>query len=161
MNPLFMEKWRNIYSKDTKSGLYLHFDKNVHSYVREWLIIYSKWLRKELGFPVKLDVYCMKGARIACYDNSTAYGRIILPDERIRYPWIELACGDFDINDTISPGIQNETDLIMITFTHEIVHYYQYINGFNIDQSRSVEWQASYWAKRIFHYFDSLYDDEE
>ena len=159
MVPFYSQKWKQYYPEDTKRGIYLHFERNIHPYVRDWLIVYTRWLRKEFEYPVCLNIYCQRGKKIICSDGSPAYGIMIAPENRNRKPRIRLACGELNINCQQSKELFEETDYIMISLTHEIVHYFQYINGFDLDRSRGIEWQATYWSRRIFRYFDSLYDE--
>ncbi len=122
--------------------------------------MYAGWLREEFDFPVCLHVYCEYGHKLRCGDGSHAYGVVITDDSRRRYPKIRLACGGFDRDDPVSEIIVDELDGIMLTLTHELIHYFQYINGFDMDRSRSIEMQATYWANRILRHFDSLYDED-
>ena len=156
MNPVFCDNWKGLYPQSIKNGISLHFS-NVHPYVRSWVIIYTKWLRKILCFPVHVNVYCVFGHKIRCCDHSLAYGRIIEPINRVKHPIIYLACGSFLQNDEIDEFMRDETELILYTFSHEIIHYFQYINGYDMT-TKGIEWQATYYGKRLLKTFDSLYD---
>ena len=158
MNPALEKKWQELYPEHTKSGISLHFD-HVHPYVRAWLIIYTGWLRKTYRFPVHVHVRCVYGRKIRCDDHSLAFGRITEPMDRNKKPVIHLACGAFHENDEIDEYMRDETELILYTFSHEIIHYFQYINGYDM-AARGTEWQASYYGKRMLRTFDALYDDE-
>ena len=121
---------------------------------------YAGWLRGEFEFPVPVRVSCERGRKLRCRDVELAFGVLFSPYDRRYRPEIRLACGDFAPDEPITDALCDEEDGIMLSLTHEIVHYFQYINGFDMSRSRSVEWQATYWSKRIFRYFNSLYDEE-
>ena len=156
MNPAFSSRWKELYPDHTKAGISLHFD-HVHPYVRAWLIIYTRWLRETYPFPVHVHVHCVYGRKIRCGDHSLAFARITEPIGRDRHPAIYLACGAFPENREVDEYMRDETELILYSFSHEIIHYFQYINGYDMT-SRSLEWQATYYGKRILRAFDALYD---
>ena len=136
----------------------MHFDKRIHSHVRDWLIVYAGWLRQELVFPIRVHTYCKFGKRILDRSGQSVFGVIHTSDDHSTNPVIWLACGDFSLKEPITDSMEDEIDSIILTFMHELIHYYQYINGFDMDRTKSLEWQATYYAKRIYRRFLSLYD---
>lgn len=94
-------------------------------------------------------------------DNTLAFGRIFEPYNRKYRPDIYLAGGAFQPDAEVDDTIRSETTSIMLTFSHELIHYYQYINGLD-KKIRTLEWQATYYGNRLLRHFDSLgYNDEE
>ena len=164
VNPATMEQWKEIYSPQCRKGLFLHFEREVHDYVRDWLCEYARWLRKNYVFPVRIHVYCRYGDTVPCRYSAPAASVMLMPDDRNCYANIRLACGSFRGDGPVTNGMWDETQGIMYLLTRHIMHYYQFINGrWNVDESgeRILEWQASYYAGRILHRFLDEYDDDD
>lgn len=153
MNPALLSNWESVYPSDFPSGLFLRFDDCVHEYIRDWLCEYARWLRKRFVFPVRVYVYCKYGVKVPCRYSPPAYGVILLPDSRSQYPNIRIACSKYARGEPVTDALDDETGFVMYTFTHEIMHYFQYINGQTGKSDRSLDWQASYYAKKILAAF--------
>lgn len=163
MNPACLEQWKEIYSPNCCSGLFLHFDHDVHGYVRDWLCEYARWLRRTYMFPVRIHVYCRYGDKVPCRDGSLAASVMLIPDARNMYSNIRLACGPFRNGDPVTQEMWEETQLIMYVFTRHVMHYFQFINSrWDPDEKekRTLEWQASYYAKRTLNRFLDEYEDD-
>lgn len=161
MNPAVLTKWKEKYKPcPQKKRLLLHFEPDVHPYVRDWLWEYAHWLRQTYNFPVRVHVYCRVGKKVPCRFSKPAYGVTWVPDDTNMCPNIRLACGLFSPDEPITIEMWIETQAIMFTFTHEIMHYFQGINGICCSSERGLEWQASYYAKKTLRRFFEEYPEE-
>jgi len=161
MNPMDMEEWKNLYPETEKKGISLHFS-NVHEYVRLSIICFIKWLREEVVFPVHVNVYCRYGEKVPCMNGRFAHGKFWFRyNDRNTHPRIYIGCGDFKKDDPVTEHLMDETDLILGTLMHEIIHYFQFINGMDMDR-RGIEQQATYYEKDMMQYFFEMceLDDE-
>ncbi len=158
MNVLISSNWQSVYKNITiPSGLYSRFEKGIHPYIRKTIIFYLQWLREEYHFPIRLNVYCKRGRKIRCRDKDMAYGVIYLPFDRGQLPSIRLACGQYQYDSDITEEMAEETDLILFSLTHEIIHYFQYINNIQLTQ-RGIERQATVYARSIVRNYIKLCD---
>ena len=159
MNILFSNDWHKTYENiPVPHGLYARFEKEIHPFIRTSLIYYLQWLRKEYHFPVRINVYCKSGDKVRCRDKDLAYGVIYLPFDRSKLPSIRLACGNFQHDAPVTKDLMDTTDLILFSLTHEIVHYFQYINNIQLTP-RGMERQATIYSRSIIEYYLSLCDD--
>ena len=164
VNPASMEQWKELYSPKCRSGLFLHFEREVHGYVRDWLCEYARWLRRKYSFPVRIHVYCRFGDLVPCRYSSPAPSVYFIPGDRNCYSNIRLACGSFHDGEPATFEMWEETQRIMYRFSRHIMHYFQFINGrWDPDErgERVLEWQASYYAKRVLEQFLDESDDED
>ena len=89
---------------------------------------FAQWIRKEYYFPLRVPVY-IKGARfIKTMDGDTAVGTFFEPDTFNMEPYIKIATGDYsDLLESI--GRDNAIASILNSISHELTHYFQWING--------------------------------
>ena len=161
MDLFFSNNWQNHYDKSiTKSGLHLHFEKDIHPYIRTSLIYCASWLRTMYPFPVMLNVYCKRVHKVRCRDHSLAFGVIFQPYDRSYYPSVRLACDDYDPQIEADDEIIKESDLILFSFIHEIIHYYQYIQAVDMSE-KGKERQATLRAKKLTNTYLNLCYGEE
>ena len=144
----YVHCWTNI----GISGLRLRFDKQVDPTVRRFCIKFSKWLRNEFEFPIRLTVYVKKNYRIKAKDGDMVVGTCWKPFEYSDYPYIRLATGDYQ-ELVIERGKEQAMWSILATFVHELTHYYQFVNNIELTPV-GEERQASAYVKRILAAYD-------
>lgn len=138
-----------------KIGLRLHFEKDVLAEVREFLIHFTKWLRKEYYFPLRVNVYIKQARRIKANDGELVVGTIWRPADYNAFPYIRLAVGDY-AELVVERGMEGAKWAILHTFAHELTHYFQHINDLRLTFV-GEERQATIYAGYILEeYYDSL-----
>lgn len=105
----------------------MHFDKGVDSCIRLAFQEFRKWLKDNISFPIKINVYITAEYRVFTKDNIKATGIFGTPGTKNKYPYIKLATGDFD-ELAIKIGYYNGMMCILQTFAHEITHYQQWVS---------------------------------
>lgn len=64
MNPWKSEKFNSIYfNSDVRTGIALRFEKGVHKDIKLLFINFTKWLRKNYVFPIRVTVYVKERER--------------------------------------------------------------------------------------------------
>lgn len=158
LNIYRLKKWENILDMNKvglRSGLRLHFDKNVNKDVRSFCIAFASWLRTEFEFPLRVNVYIKGEYRIRAKDGDFVVGTCWRPESYDVLPYIRLATGDYE-ELLIQKGKDQAMWAILHTFAHELTHYYQHINNIQLTQI-GEERQASLYANRILlNYADFL-----
>ncbi len=147
------EKYVSLWKHGNLSGLRLRFDKDVDPNVRAFCTHFAKWLRHEFLFPVRLTVYIKNDYRIRAKDGDLVVGTCWKPLKFSCYPYIKLATGDY-AELTAERGKEQAMWSILITFVHELTHYYQYLNNLELTP-KGEERQASIYVKKILTAYDN------
>ncbi len=137
--------WSEYVDTNRKSGLYLHFEKGVHSSFRKCMIDFAKWLRHFFEFPVAVNVYIKTAEFIYTQEGEPCSALIRQPYDKARNPYIKIATGDI----VHLLGTMQEDDafhFLRISLAHELSHYFQWIKNIeNVD----IERQAKYYGEVI------------
>lgn len=114
-----------------RTGLRLIIDKNVDNDISTACKSFTKWLRREYSFPLRVPVY-IKGTRyVKTMDGDLVVGSFFEPDDFSVEPYIRLATGDYaELLD--SEGKDNAIASILLSLAHELTHYFQWINGLEL-----------------------------
>jgi hypothetical protein len=145
MNPWQCDKWKSIYSNSNcRAGLRLKFDKNVDSEVKRASKEYCNWLRKMYCFPIRVPIYIKLKERIKSMNGEYVTGTFLGPYDKFVEPYIRIAAGDYQ-ELLLKRGKDNALAGILSSITHELTHYFQWVNGFE-QTYRSEEWQATYYS---------------
>ena len=65
MNPWSSKKYKKVYdNSDVRTGIALRFEKGVHSDIKSLFTDFTKWLRKNYCFPIRIVVYIKESETI-------------------------------------------------------------------------------------------------
>lgn len=133
----------------TREGLRLRFN-NIDDIVRSELLNFSKWLRRDLDFPIRVVVYVKNTKQIKNMEGDYVYGTFFGPFDKSLEPYIRVATGDyFDLIQEIGPV--SAIKAILHGFAHEIVHYQQWVMDEDYDE-RKANYRATRLVNRYFEY---------
>jgi hypothetical protein len=110
-----------------KSGLFFRFDPFVQPQVKQCILSFGKWLRKNTEFPKKMIVY-IKNNTVLQSTSGASQGIFYAPYDKNRYPHIKIAVGDFE-QEVSRYGSASVLKSNLNTIAHEIVHYQQWIQN--------------------------------
>ncbi|MBO5396113.1 MAG: hypothetical protein J6A97_04445 [Clostridia bacterium] len=109
-------------------------------------------MRKEFEFPLRVNVYVKGDYRIKAKDGDMVVGTCWKPADFSAYPYIRLATGDY--NELVDErGEDGAMWAILASFSHELTHYYQYINNLQLTLV-GEERQAHAYVNRILEAYD-------
>lgn len=155
MNPWKSEKFNSIYlNSDVRTGIALRFEKGVHKDIKLLFINFTKWLRKNYVFPIRVTVYVKERETITLRNGNVAWGSFRFFDTYDE-PYIKIPTGDY-LKRAETEGKEDASYTILSSLVHELTHYFQWVNQF-IQSDRASEWQANYYRYRII----DLYLDEK
>lgn len=161
MHVWYLQKWRKnsqLNSVIHSKGLRIRIDKEVDSTVHKFCIEFSKWLRKEFEFPLRVNVYIKKDYRIRAKDGDMVVGTFWRPENYNGCPYIRLATGDY-LELVQDRGEEDAMWEILRTFAHELTHYFQYINNLKLTL-RGEERQANAYADYVLDAYYSYIKDK-
>lgn len=114
--------------------------------VKDALIRYAKWLRREYEFPIRVPVYLFPGETIVTQDGDHVAASFFTPYDREEEPFIRIATGDFpELKQT--QGRDNALAAFISSLSHEIVHYFQWIETGEVSE-RGVAKKAESMLRR-------------
>lgn len=149
-----LSKWEKNIPDKVRTGLRLRFDKSVDFEVKRACKEFAKWLRTEYYFPIRLPIYIKNRKKIKALDGEYVYGTFFRPYEYNVEPSIRVAAGDYSDKEK-KWGKDSALIAILHTISHEITHYYQWINDIKLTQI-GEERQASRYASYILdEYFET------
>ena len=117
-----------------------------HPEVRAALIRYAKWFRKTHEFPMKVPVYLYPSETIKMQNGEWVSASFFGPFDKNVSPYIRIATGDY-------PELKKERGrdsalaAFIVSLSHEIVHYYQWINH-GVISERGVTQKANAMLRR-------------
>ena len=133
--------------EERRTGLRLRFDRDVDPEVRAACKAFCGWLRSEYYFPLRVPVYVKRARRVRTMDGDLVCGSFFEPEEYTVEPYIRIASGDYP-ELLASRGRDDALASILSTISHELTHYFQWINALDLtDVGR--ERQATRYAKYI------------
>ena len=143
-----LENWKNNLPPELerRAGIRFRYDPTVDPEVRRALMQFSKWLRKEYIFPLRIQVYVKGTPTVRAKDGDMVAGLFFEPEVYSWEPYILIATGDYD-DLCQKNGKDNALASILSTLCHELTHYYQWINGIaltDIGMERQAARYASY-----------------
>jgi len=129
-----IEKWEknfDINGENHRTGLRLKFDKEVDPEVKRACKEFCKWLRKEYFFPMRIPVYIKSSKHIKALDGELVSATFFEPDSYQTEPYIRVAAGDYyDL--IITHSKDNALAMILRSISHELTHYFQWINNLKL-----------------------------
>ncbi|MGN0487188.1 MAG: hypothetical protein ACI4GB_08130 [Acutalibacteraceae bacterium] len=131
-------------------------DKDVNEDVKTALKKFTQWLRSEYEFPMRIPVYVKSSEYIIAADGEHVVGIFFEPDSYDVEPYIKIAVGDYATM-LQKRGKDNALASILRSLSHELTHYYQWINDLPLtDIGR--ERQATMYANYIMNEYAEIYD---
>lgn len=156
-----IEKWRINLNYDNisyRTGLRLVFDAGVDPVLRQACKDFAAWLRKEFFFPVRIPIYLKNKKKLKCLDGDYAFGTFFEPYHYTDEPYIRVAVGDF--SELCSQWGENDAIFAVFkTITHELTHYFQWINGLKLTPI-GKERQATMYAQSIINDYAILWGED-
>lgn len=130
-----------------RTGIRFRYDKSVDPEVKKACTKFAQWLRSEYYFPLRVPVYVKGTKTVRTKDGENAVGVFFEPFSYSVEPYIRIATGDYDeLKHKV--GRDNALARILASLSHEITHYYQWINGIELT-SIGIERQASRYSDYI------------
>lgn len=136
-----------------RKGLRIRCDIGVHPEVRGACIGFTKWLRKEFEFPIRVVVYLKKDFQIKSQaDKELVSVTFFGPYDKNEEPYIRIATGDY-IELLDKNGPDNALWAILGTFAHEIGHYYQWLDDEDVEEvaDNNKEYMLDLYAETLDH----------
>ncbi|MBQ5969331.1 MAG: hypothetical protein IJL52_04350 [Clostridia bacterium] len=148
MNIWTSERWKLLpEAKFWRPGLHLRFDRDMDPVLCAACKQFAAWLRREYFFPLRIPVYLKNKQKLRCMDGDLAYGTFFEPDSYSVEPYIRIALGDY-AQQCQKHGTETATYDLLFTMTHELTHYFQWINQTHLtDIGR--ERQATVYARDL------------
>ncbi len=97
-----------------------------NSTVRRALIRYSRWLRTEYEFPIRVPVYLFPSKFIVTQEGQRVSASFFGPYDRNVEPFIRIATGDY-LELSRELGRDNALASFINSLNHELAHYWQWI----------------------------------
>lgn len=136
------DKWKKIYDGyEVRNGLRLRFEDGVDEDVKIAFKDFSKWLRKEYIFPVRVTIYVHYAMKIMARDGELVYGTFLGPYDKLQEPYIKISVGDYD-NESKRNGKREILISYLHTIAHELTHYFQWVNQLELTK-KGEEAQAT------------------
>lgn len=157
MNLWTKENWKKVLNypdNQYRHGLRLRFDTDVNNDLKEQCKVFAIWLRQKFFFPIRVPIYFKNKKKLLCKDGDLAFGTCFLPYSYDVEPYIRIAVGDYD-ELCAEWGKTEATLAVLKTISHELSHYFQWLNNEHLTSSQE-ERQAKYYANYILR----LYIDE-
>lgn len=104
-----------------------------HPEVRSALNRYARWLRKSHTFPMRVPVYLFPSSTITTQDGTRVTASFFAPSARDVEPYIRIATGDYPELKRMR-GRDDALAAFIMSFSHEIVHYYQWLENGNVTE---------------------------
>ena len=139
-----------------RKGIRFRFDASVHPDVRSAFLNFAEWLRLEYYFPIRIPVYVKGTKTIRTKDGCYAVGSFFEPYSFVDEPYVRIATGDYEKILNLW-GKDDALASILSTLTHELSHYYQWINEINLTPI-GMERQATRYSKIILNEYATTRD---
>ena len=145
-----LDRWKDnidLNEKLCRDGLRVRVEKGVDKEVRRSCIEFTRWLRKEYCFPIRVVIYIKKAPYIKAMDGDYVVGTFFRPFDYYTEPYIRVATGDYkDL--CCKWGKESALTAILLTIAHELTHYFQWINNILLT-SIGEERQATRYSRII------------
>lgn len=154
MDPWKDTSYTEFYSAhETRSGLRMHYPKNIDGRLRIFLADIGRWLRKNSHFPVRVNVYFKDTPFIRAMDGERVSATFFGPSDRLAEPYIRIAVGDFD-SSVREHDLFNALCGTAASLIHELTHYYQWLNDMQLTEKQEERQAERYSRKIVYMYLD-------
>ena len=134
MNIWVTDKYKDLkdYS-NVRKGIRLRFCKGINLDLKEAILSYVHWLKKNYEFPIRIPIYFKHSYFIRARDGDMVSAIFFEPSNYYDEPYISIAIGDYD--DLVERvGRDNAIATVLRTVTHELTHYFQWINNVELTE---------------------------
>lgn len=121
------------YESATRKGLRICGHRG-NPVVRRALIRFSRWLRTEFEFPVRVPVYLFPADHIIKRNGDRVSASFFAPDDCDDEPFVRIATGDY-VALSKEYGRDNALAAFLHSLAHEIVHYRQWVETGDVWES--------------------------
>ncbi|MDQ0174595.1 hypothetical protein [Bacillus chungangensis] len=147
-----------------RTGIRIRFEKDVNPLLIKAFNHFSKWLRRNYEFPIRVKVYVKSNYYIVNrYSKEEVSATFFAPYKKTNKPYMRIATGDF--NDLEKK--HGKEDAILMTLkslAHEIQHYYQWIDETEFDEEEAdngaYEIISDYYNDSFSEFWDSIKEDK-
>ena len=154
-----MNIWKsNIWKKDIelcthirRNSLRLRFEKDINLEVRRACTQFARWLRREFYFPIRVTIYFKNNPIIIARDGQHVSATFLRPSSKDDEPYIKIATGDYQ-ELFIKWGKDNALAAILGTISHELTHYFQWLNNINLTEIGEERQAINYGYKIVYEY---------
>lgn len=137
-----LEDYSNV-----RKGIRLRFCREINIDLKEAIVRYAQWLRKSYEFPIRVPIYFKPGCFIKACDGDKVSAIFFEPTNYNDEPYISIATGDYE--DLLNQvGRDNAIAAVLRSITHELTHYFQWLNRVDLTES-GYERQAVRYANLI------------
>ncbi len=139
-----------------RTGIRFRYDKTVDSELKQALVQFSRWLRSEYYFPLRIPVYVKGTKTVRTKDGDAVAASFFEPFSYSVEPYIKIATGDYESLRKLV-GRDNAIATILSSLAHELTHYYQWINDIQLT-SVGRERQATSYSNYIIDEYAATRD---
>lgn len=144
-----IENWKHNYNGFCKSGLNVRYEKEINCEVKSHCCDFIKWVKSEYFFPVRVNIYIKSARNIKSLDNENVSATIFLPSDKFETPYIKISAGEYE-DCSLKHGRSNALASILISLSHELTHYFQWINDIHLTEI-GMERQATRYSKFVVY----------
>ena len=101
--------------------------------VKDALVKFAKWLRKQYEFPIRVPVYLRPERQLMNLHGEKCSATFFAPWDQSVEPYIRIATGDYG-NEKREYGRDNALAGYLVSLAHEIIHYHQWLKDNNIKE---------------------------
>ena len=140
-----------------KKGIHLRIDPAVDPEVRRACLEFSKWIRSQYQFPIRVIVYIKATEYIIAQNGESVFGTCWRPCEKSFPPYIRIATGDYE--KMLSECSQDEAlAAILHCMASMLTHYYMWLNDISFSSQNEEEKTADKYASKIIQKYAETRD---
>ena len=151
-----LENWKadpEFQAPGRRSGLRLYFDKDVDPDIRFVFKVFGSWLRYYYDFPIRVPLYIKSDRRIKDQHGESVCGTMWQPGDHAEEPFGRIATGDYrELCEKMSE--YNAMCNILVTVTHELTHYFQWLNDLPLTDIGRERQATKYSEYVLYEYLD-------
>lgn len=117
-----------------------------HPEVKDALIRFSRWLRLNYDFPIRVPVYLRPELELTNMHGESCSASFFAPWDTTVEPYIRIATGEYEAEKK-RHGRDDALAGYLGSLAHEVVHYQQWVKDSNLHE-RGVVAKASSMVKR-------------
>ncbi len=131
-----------------RQGLRIRNDAGVDPEIKAAVIAFSKWIRQNYDFPVRIVVYIKNKKYIKAMDWELVSATCFLPYSKSVEPYARVSVGDYEKMKE-KRGRDNALAGILTSVAHELTHYFRWIDDSEYDDKKREERKACRLARKI------------
>lgn len=131
-----------------RQGLRIRNDAGVDPEIKAAVNAFSKWIRQNYDFPVRIVVYIKNKKYIKAMDGELVSATCFLPYSKSVEPYARVSVGDYEMVKE-KRGRDNALAGILTSVAHELTHYFRWIDDSEYDDIKREERKACRLARKI------------